>query len=172
MKNQHIYLIGMPGSGKTTLGQALSASLSLPFADVDARIEAFANMPITQIFPERGEEAFRRMEGEALAQCAAEPPQVIATGGGVVLREANIALMRATGTVLWIDRPLKHILGDVRQDTRPLLAGDAAERLRTLHVQREALYRGASHHRVDNVGMEEQGLRQALAMLKQTVPQS
>jgi len=167
MKHTHIYLIGMPGSGKTTLGQALAAALSLPFADMDARIEAFANMPIARIFAESDEEAFRRMESEALAQCAGEPPQVIATGGGAVLREGNVALMRATGTVLWIDRPLDHILSDLRQDTRPLLAGDAAQRLRALYAERKALYRAAAHHRLDNRGAQEVTLRHALAVLKE-----
>ncbi|MCL2812557.1 MAG: shikimate kinase [Clostridia bacterium] len=162
---QHIYLVGLPGSGKTTLGKALAASLALPFADVDARIETLAGMPITQIFAEQGEEAFRRMESETLAQCAAESPQVIATGGGVVLRGANVALMRATGTVMWIDRPVDHIVGDVRQDTRPLLAGDAAERLRVLYAEREPLYRAAAHLRLENVGTEGQGLISALAFL-------
>ena len=165
MKERHIYLIGMPGSGKTTLGRALAASLALPFTDMDARIEALAGMPISRIFAERGEQAFRQMESEVLAQCAAEPLQLIATGGGVVLREDNVALMRATGTVLWIDRPLDHILGDLRQDTRPLLAGNPAERLRALHAQREALYRATAHHRLDNGDTREQVLQSALALL-------
>ena len=85
MKRGHIYLVGMPGSGKTSLGRSLAQALSIPFADMDDRIEALAGMPITRIFAERGEREFRRMESEALAACAAEPPQVIATGGGAVL---------------------------------------------------------------------------------------
>jgi len=166
MTRGHIYLIGMPGSGKTTLGQKLAAALALPFADMDARVEALNGMPIPRIFAERGEGAFRQMESEALARCAREPAQVIATGGGAVLREANVALMRATGVTLWIDRPLERILDDVRQDTRPLLAGDAAGRLRALYAERRELYRSAALYQLDNQGTWEQALQSALALLK------
>ena len=165
-KRGRVYLIGMPGSGKSALGQMLAQALSLPFADADDRVEAVAGMPIARIFAERGEQEFRRLEHEALAGCAGEPPQVVATGGGAILREDNVALMRATGCVLWIDRPLEHILADVRQDTRPLLAGDAAERLRAIHAQREPLYRTAAHLRLDNGDTREQVLQNALALLE------
>lgn len=166
MTHRHVYLIGMPGSGKTTLGRVLANALPLPFADMDARIEAFAGMPIPRIFAERGEQAFRQMESDILAQCADEPPQVVATGGGAMLRADNAALMRATGVVLWIDRPLARILADLRQDTRPLLAGDAAERMRALYAERRELYRATAHHRLDNCGSREQALARALALLQ------
>ena len=75
---------------------------------------------------------------------------IIATGGGIVTREKNIALMRQSGLVVWLNRPLGDMIADVRQDTRPNLDGDKEERMRTLFAQREALYRRAAHLEFDN----------------------
>jgi len=166
MRNGHVYLIGMPGSGKTTLGRKLAQALALPFTDMDARIEALAGLPIPLLFAERGEPEFRRLERQVLRGCSEEPFQVIATGGGTVLCEKNVSIMRETGTVLWIDRPLGLISNGLRQDTRPLLAGDAVERLHALYVQREALYRAAAHLRANAGGTMEEALRRALTLLE------
>jgi shikimate kinase len=162
-----IYLIGMPGSGKSTLGADMACVLALPFVDLDARVAELAGAPIPQIFVEQGEPAFRALERRALADVAAEPgARAVATGGGVVLRADNVALMRASGVVLWIDRPLEAILGDLRaDDTRPLLAGDTAERLQALHAQRAPLYRAAAHLRLENTGAREAVVAQALRLL-------
>lgn len=163
-----LFLIGMPGCGKSVLGKRIAAVLALPFADIDERIVARIGMPISRFFAERGEPAFRALERQTLESAAAEPgARVIATGGGIVLDPVNVETMRAHGTVLWIDRPLADILSDVRQDTRPLLAGDAAERLRTLYAQRQPLYRAAAHLRLDNSGCtRDQAVAKALALLQ------
>ncbi len=162
-----LFLIGMPGCGKSVLGERIAEALALPFADIDARIEAQIGMPIARFFAEQGEPAFRALERQTLETLAAQPgATVIATGGGIVLDPANVETMRARGTVLWIDRPLADIIGDVRQDTRPLLAGNAALRLQTLFAQREPLYRAAAHLRLDNSGCtREQAAQRALALL-------
>ena len=162
-----LYLIGMPGAGKTVLGRALADALGVPFVDVDARVEEAAGMPIASLFAARGEEAFRDMESAALRAVAAGAPSVAATGGGIVLRPQNTALLRATGTVLWVDRSVAHILRDVRQDTRPLLQGDAAQRLAVLYAQREALYRAAAHVRLPNERDVTSALADALTLLAQ-----
>ena len=75
---------------------------------------------------------------------------VIATGGGIVTREENIRMMREKGFVVWLCRPLENMIADVRQDTRPNLAGDKAERMRTLYERRERLYAAAAHLSFDN----------------------
>jgi shikimate kinase len=164
---RNLYLIGMPGSGKTTLGRALGKALGLPFADLDEYIVAKAGMSIPSIFAEAGEPAFRALERQALQAVALEPEaQVVATGGGVVLNPANVDTMRGSGILLWIDRPLEHILGNLQPGTRPLLDGDAAERLRTLHAQRHSLYREAAHLRLHNDRRLEEALSEALALLE------
>lgn len=149
---KRLYLIGMPGCGKTTLGPALASALDLPFADVDQRICEAAGHGIPQIFAEQGEASFRAMEAAALCGLAAEPPCVVATGGGIVLRADNVRAMRDSGLVVWIDRPLEQIIADIRQETRPLLAGDAAQRLSALYVQRKPLYEAAANLRLPNEG--------------------
>ena len=75
---------------------------------------------------------------------------MIATGGGIVTREENIRMMREKGVVVWLCRPLEDMIADVRQDTRPNLAGDKAERMRTLYGRRERLYAAAAHLSFDN----------------------
>ena len=161
-----VYLIGLPGCGKSVLGRTLARDAGLPFTDLDTDIVTAADMPIPQFFAERGEAAFRDLETRVLHLASITEAQVIATGGGIILREDNVARMRATGIVLWIDRPLERILSDVRQDTRPLLAGDARERLMALHAAREPLYRAAAHLRLVNTGTRAQAVRDALALLR------
>ena len=93
---------------------------------------------------------FRARETAALERALAREDGVIATGGGIVTRAENIRMMREKGFVVWLCRPLEDMIADVRQDTRPNLAGDKAERMRTLYGRRERLYAAAAHLSFDN----------------------
>ncbi len=146
----HLFLIGMMGCGKSTVGKRLAALLSCPFLDLDAAIEAHEGRTIPAIFEAAGDAGFRLCETAALRRACGGAPGVIATGGGIVTREENIQLMREHGLVVWLNRPLDDMIAGVRQDTRPNLAGDKAERMRTLYAAREALYRRAAHLEFDN----------------------
>src|SRR5262245_722959 len=97
-----IFLIGLRGSGKTTIGRAMAERLGLPFRDADADLEARSGRSIRDIFSTDGEAAFRDLEEQTLVDLIARGPAVIATGGGVVLREANRARLRAAGKVIWL----------------------------------------------------------------------
>lgn len=163
----NLYLIGLPGSGKTTLGAALAEALRRPFADLDAWIEGRVGLPIPQIFAERGEPAFRDEESAALLAATKESGLVIATGGGIVLRPENVALMRESGNIIWLDRPVERIIGDIRPGGRPLLAGDAARRLRELAAQRNDLYAQAADARLANDSAPQAALAAALALVAQ-----
>ncbi|MDO5298098.1 MAG: shikimate kinase [Clostridia bacterium] len=145
-----IFLIGMMGCGKSTVGRRLAAQLRCGFLDLDEDIVSFEGRSIPDIFADAGDGGFRLCETAALRRACAGPAQVVATGGGIVTREENIALMRGHGLVIWLNRPLEDMIADVRQDTRPNLAGDKAERMRTLFLAREALYRRAAHIEFDN----------------------
>ena len=125
-----LILIGLPGSGKTTVGGLLARQLGLPFRDCDPQV--------AQLFS-GGEECFRRWETAALQALCAGEDCVLATGGGAVLRPENRALLRRSGVVFWLDRPVADIERTLERANRPLLAGGGS--LETLRRQREALYR-------------------------------
>jgi shikimate kinase len=136
------------GAGKTTLGQALAARLGRTFVDLDAHIEADAGQSIPALFATEGEAGFRRREADALRAVLAGTPAVIATGGGAVLDAGNRAVMRASGTVVYLTVDPATQLARLRGDTgRPLLqdAADPAARLAQLQAQREPLYRATAH---------------------------
>lgn len=145
-----VLLIGMMGCGKSTVGRLLAERMRLPLIDLDEKIARAAGKTIPEIFAQEGEAGFRARETAALERALARGDGVIATGGGIVTRAENIRMMREKGVVVWLCRPLEDMIADVRQDTRPNLAGDKAERMRTLYGQRERLYAAAAHLSFDN----------------------
>ena len=150
-EKENLVLIGMPGSGKSTLGRLLAARTGKPFCDTDARIVERTGKPITAIFAEDGEAAFRDLETEVLRDCCARGGAVLATGGGAVLRAENRALLRQNGPVILLDRPLEDLspTGD-----RPL--GDSMEKLRRLWAERKDIYRAAADLRISVAGTPEE----------------
>ena len=140
-----LFLIGMMGCGKSTMAGQLARLTGTPCLDLDAEIERREGRTIPEIFAADGDAGFRLCETAALRAVCEGTPRIVATGGGIVTRQENIDLMRAHGTVVWLCRPLEDMVRDVRQDTRPNLAGDKAERMRTLYAAREPLYRAAAH---------------------------
>lgn len=144
-----LILIGMPASGKTTIGAALARALSVPFYDTDTLAEQTAGRSIPVIFAAEGEAAFRALERRTLETLCAETetPCVIATGGGAVLTEQNRELLRRSGTVFWLDRTVDNIMSTDYAAGRPLLAGGEAA-LRALYAVRCPLYAACAHYRV------------------------
>ncbi|MGI4741814.1 MAG: shikimate kinase [Janthinobacterium lividum] len=127
----HLYLVGLPGSGKTTIGRRLAAHYGWEFRDLDAEIVAQAGQSIPTIFATEGEDRFRQREAEALRTIASrpEPPLVLATGGGTPCFHDNLELLQQTGFTLWLDVPLPELARRLARSigTRPLLAATAAE---------------------------------------------
>ncbi|MBQ2933142.1 MAG: shikimate dehydrogenase [Clostridia bacterium] len=116
-QKQNIVLVGMPSSGKTTVGKRLAAELNMQFVDTDKEIEKTSGKTITEIFTELGESAFRDIELSVIADASARQNAIIATGGGAVLREQNITLLKGNGKIYFIDRPLELL---ITTDDRPL----------------------------------------------------
>ncbi|MDW8107025.1 MAG: 3-dehydroquinate synthase [Armatimonadota bacterium] len=142
---KHLYLVGNMGSGKSTVGKQVAQHLGLPFVDLDACIERAAGMPIATIFDQEGEPAFRQREQEALRAVAQMPPQVVATGGGVVLNEANWQLMRQTGWIIYLQTSVETLWQRVRRSRhRPLLRTETPRAtLEAIVHAREPLYQQA-----------------------------
>ena len=142
-----LILIGLPASGKTTVGRQLARRLDMPFFDCDEAIEAAAGCSVSDIFARYGESYFRQLEHRTLETLCRKESCVIATGGGAVLREDNRLLLQRSGTVFWLDRPLVDIMSTDFQTGRPLLtAGRKA--LERLAAERRALYAACAHYRI------------------------
>lgn len=141
-------LVGMPGSGKSTVGRQLARRMGVPFLDLDHRLEQVLGSSIRTFFDRHGEDAFRDEETRVLTEVAAQPgPMVLSTGGGIVLREQNRDALRLCGHVLYLRASPDEIYKRVRHDqARPLLqVANPMERLRELYTQRDPLYREAAH---------------------------
>lgn len=146
-----VYLVGMPGSGKSSVGPALATRLGVDFIELDAEVERAAGKPVARIFAEDGESRFREMEAAALVAASRRDPSVVSCGGGVVLEPANRVTLRATGEVVFISVPLEVLRERVRPATdRPLIRGEGD--LERLSAERESLYREFAAHVVDGVG--------------------
>jgi shikimate kinase len=141
----------MPGSGKSTVGRQLSRRLGLPFFDSDHLLEQRLGCSIRESFAEAGEDAFRDVEQQVLAELAQGPAAVVATGGGAVLREANRQALRAGGKVVYLRSTPEELYRRLRHDTqRPLLqVADPLAKLRTLYAERDPLYRETAHFQIE-----------------------
>ena len=155
---RNIVLIGMPGSGKTTLGRYLAEMLNRDFIDADPEIEKDAGKTIPELFAV-SEDHFREQEMKTTRRLAKLENKVLAMGGGVVLRQENITALKENGLLLFIDRSPEDIIGDVDTETRPLLAA-GRQRIYDLYSRREALYRKAADITVVNKGELQEVLRQ------------
>lgn len=141
-KKQNIYLIGMPGAGKSTIGRALAKCLQLTFIDADHALTDRTGVPIATIFELEGEVGFRQRETALIAELSARAGILLATGGGAVLQEENRALMRATGVVVYLRAKLDDLWARTQHDSkRPLLrAANPRAVLAKLLETREPLY--------------------------------
>ncbi len=147
--NRNIILIGMPGSGKSALGLACAKNLGLNFIDLDEELERIYSMKISDIFAQFGEATFRQYETETVKSMLNASDYIISTGGGVVLSENNMLYLKKIGFVIWINRPLDLIIGDISTDDRPLLKGNLS-RINTIYQARKPLYETYADFCFDN----------------------
>ena len=139
----HIVLVGLPGSGKSTVGPLLAEALGARFIDLDHEIELRSRRTVAQIFAEEGEPAFRQREHELTRELADRPGMVISPGGGWMVDEANVALLRPPARIIHLEVTVATALARLGSgiESRPLLAGAAAEaRLASLAAARLPLY--------------------------------
>jgi shikimate kinase len=142
--DQHLVLVGMMGSGKSTVAKLLAERMRRPVLDTDALIEQRTGRTVRDIFSTDGEAAFRELEAEVLGEVLSSPrPVIVAAAGGVVLGEANRAALRRSGArVVWLCADPATLVERVKGGPhRPLLDADPAGTLQRMFVEREALYR-------------------------------
>lgn len=145
-----ISLVGLPGSGKSTVGRQLARRLHLGFADSDHVIEQRIGCSIRTFFEREGEERFRDIEAEVIDELT-RTGGVLSTGGGAVLRQANREHLHQRGQVIYLKSTPEELMRRLRHDTqRPLLqVQDPLQRLRDLYAQRDPLYRETAHFVID-----------------------
>lgn len=138
-----VFLIGMPGSGKSTLGKALSDKLGWRFLDTDQEIQEKQGMTIAEIFKTKGEKYFRQLETELLEQLKGSE-LVVSTGGGMPIFHGNLEKMKEKGITVFIEVSVNALISRLKEeDERPLLEGDKNERLTLLNENRLPKYRQA-----------------------------
>ncbi len=154
-RTPRILLVGYRGTGKSTVGRSLAAALNWSFVDCDEEVERLAGRSIAEIFAQEGEEGFRERESAVLRSICHREECVIATGGGVVLRESNRLLLREAGWVVWLRAEPETILSRLQRDPstpsrRPALTGQGGlGEICTLLVQRTPLYAAVADHVLD-----------------------
>jgi len=139
----NLYLVGFMGTGKSTVGRQVARLMDFEFLDSDHEIERLQGKPVSQIFAEQGEAAFRGMEREFIERGHPAKRCVISCGGGLVVPPGMLELLRKRGVIICLHAPIETILQrTMHANHRPLLAVENPEqRLRELYAQREALYR-------------------------------
>ena len=156
---QNIILIGMPGSGKTTVAGLLAKELGRECAEADKQIENAAGRTIPEIFAEEGEDGFRRRETDVLAELGKQSGLIISTGGGCVTREENYPLLHQNGTIIRITRDLKKLA----REGRPLSLKTDLEQMAAV---RNPLYERFADFTVSNDGAPEETVRNILEVLR------
>ncbi len=138
----NIFLVGLMGAGKSTIGRQLARELGKQFRDSDSEIEKRTGVSIDVIFDIEGEQGFRRRETGMLQELVEERGIVLATGGGAILASENRQLLRDNGLIIYLKASAEHLAGRVKLDRRrPLLqTGDKLATMRELMTQREPVY--------------------------------
>ncbi|MBU1362501.1 MAG: shikimate kinase [Gammaproteobacteria bacterium] len=157
---RNIYLVGLMGAGKTTVGRQLAKRLARPFFDSDHEIVERTGVPIPTIFEIEGEEGFRRREVQTIHELTESAGIVMATGGGVVLNPENRRRLHDTGWVVYLNVPPALLFERTRHDrNRPLLhVADPLVKLEELHALRDPLYRETAHIIVDGGHLVASGI--------------
>ena len=174
LRSRTLVLVGMMGSGKSSVGKRLAQALDLPFKDSDEEIEKAAGLTINDIFALRGEAEFREGERRVIARLLDEPPHVLATGGGAFVNDGARALVKQKATSIWLKADPEVLARRVgRKDNRPLLRGkDPRKVLADLLKAREGAYSQADLIVESNEGPHQHTVEAIIAALKARIEQA
>ena len=160
-----VVIIGMPGSGKTTIGKILGRELDLKFYDMDEYIQERTSKSILELF-ENGEDYFRNIETDMCRELSKEKNVLISTGGGVVKKKENIDALKKDALIIFLDRPVEKKLEDVDVSKRPLLK-DGKERVINLYNERYELYKKYA----DEIVVNDSDMIEVIERLKNVIAQ-
>lgn len=158
--SRHIYLTGMPGSGKSSLGKRVAASLRLPYVDTDILLTQSLKKDTREILEQYGEKAFRDAETNLLVHLNTLSPCIISTGGGIPLKEINQKIMHDNGYVVLVDRPLSLIKSNIRIEKRPLLVEKGLSELERIYDIRMPIYKKTADIILTNTANLFEGIKQ------------
>ena len=160
-----VVIIGMPGSGKTTIGKILGRELDLKFYDMDEYIQERTSKSILELF-ENGEDYFRNIETDMCRELSKEKNVLISTGGGAVKKKENIDVLKKDALIIFLDRQVENILEDVDVSKRPLLK-DGKERIINLYNERYELYKKYA----DEIVVNDADMIEVIERLKNVIAQ-
>jgi len=150
MNKDNIYLIGMMGSGKTTIGQLLAKKMSLEFLDMDSELEHLMDMSISMIFSQYGEKRFRMIESSFFREISKVGKLVYATGGGIILNQSNQKIIEE-GIAIFLDCSLNELISRVKKDkkSRPLIQDNVKKNISIIYDERYKLYENCAKYTID-----------------------
>ncbi|MDD4080908.1 MAG: shikimate kinase [Eubacteriales bacterium] len=150
MLPMHVFLVGMSGSGKTSLGRRVASNLGLRFVDTDQRVSEMLGMSIEQIYTSLGEDFYHNAETGVLIELVGGSPCIVSTGSGLPVIKENVQLMQNHGVIIHVDRPLDQILADLRNERNsPLIGYDHEDAIHEFnhHI---GFYRACADYTLDN----------------------
>jgi shikimate kinase len=174
MTGNNIFLVGLMGAGKTTVGRALARKLNKQFIDTDHEVEARTGVSIPVIFEIEGEASFRQREAEVICDLTAQTDIVLATGGGAILDPVNREFLKTRGTVIYLRASVSSILQRTSHDkNRPLLqTPNPRERIEQLAREREPYYQEVAHFVIETGRPNVQSLVQTILSQLEMAPKA
>tara|TARA_B100000700_G_scaffold292837_1_gene353231 strand:+ start:86 stop:595 length:510 start_codon:yes stop_codon:yes gene_type:complete len=155
MKKNNIYLIGMMGSGKSTVGPILSKKMNIDYMDMDNELEKLMDMSLPMIFSDYGEERFRMIESAFFREISKVGQFIYATGGGIILADLNKSIIKETGIAVFLDCSIDMLIERIKNDKkeRPLIADNMKKKMTAIYNERYELYKECSNHTIDTTKM-------------------
>ena len=166
MMSQHVFLVGMAGSGKSTIGKNLANHLGVPFVDIQVRVSIMMGMPVEDIYQRLGESFYQNAETGALMELVGETPSVISTGSEMPMVKENVQLMQNHGIIIYVERPLDQLLAERAAE---IGTGSGRDELIQKYNQSVGFYRACADYVVENDRGIAVGIQKMIALVHRII---